>query len=233
MKKFFAISLCSVFCVVITLLSLYNFSSKENLISQKEVLLDNNKGITRAEATEKVMRAIGMTDNLAEQFTFSTYSHLPAEDVRFFEECPQMGFIYAALTEAQIVQTDENNFFYPNRYITIKEVCNMLVMCLQKEWVNCDDSLKIARQKKIIIRSDSFYHPSDNEYATQENFDILLHRFGKQKRYKYYNEIDKTRPDKMDLKTSTQVSLSYGTNLNFDDERSITYDEFAELSQTD
>lgn len=195
------------------------------LITYKE-LLDDNGVVTRAEATEQIMRAIGMTDNIAEYVAYYTYSHLPANDVTDSNEYPQLGFIYAALEEAQIVKTDEKNLFYPDRYITLKEVTNMIVMCLQKEWVDYNDSVKIALKKNILHRFDSFYSQKNDKYITQEDLDILIQRLKHQRRYKYYQDVNQERPNVMDPKTSTQVVSAGKSYFNIDDERMVTYDEF-------
>lgn len=223
MKKKNIVLISCVACVTIMFIVLSDaiFHKNSTITKDNELLTDNNF-VTKAEATGQIMRTIGMTDEIARR---SITDHSPAEDIDTEEYLP-MGFMYAALNQAQIAKPDKNKLFHPNNNITLKEAVNMIVMCLQKEWIDYDDSLEIAIKKKIIRRNDSFYSKGNDKYITQDDLNILIQRLKKQKRYKYYQEVDRTSPNKMDSKTLSQVIPKYESEFQVDDERSMTYSEY-------
>lgn len=175
--------------------------------------------VSRADAIEGVLRAIGASDDVSGYYLGSSLEFYISDET---ENPIQNGFLYCAIANHIVLAEQADNRMYkiyPEDKITFCEVCQIMSACLQDKEQESKDAYTYCVKKGIIKLSDIIY--GKNEYVSKDKFDIMLNRFLNCKRYKYFVFTPVS-----DFNNSTP-QYGYGIwEIYHDEYRTMTYNEY-------
>ncbi|NLM50538.1 MAG: hypothetical protein GX196_06265 [Clostridiaceae bacterium] len=189
---------------------------------------ENNDTVTRYECLVTIMKAIGVTEDIAiggSGILASCFGE-PSERAFFDGDGigPGVDFVkysykitgyidlafYYYIAEGEFI--GNRRYFYFDRPVTAKEAAAFMVRCLKgKDLGDLNKTFEIAKEMGLIKEEDVFYTNGD-DFITPDYFLIMLQRFLNQPRYKYFDE---------------DLYLHYG----IDSERSMTYLQYLQSKQ--
>lgn len=225
MKEEFVLKKIIVICLLTCLLGAITVHADIDVSGGKDVLIRlniinenyflNTDTVTREECIVAIMRVIGVTDEEIDKLNGSDLISFADTDVYSYIGCADLAQI--AYGEECIVnyQTPRNShtlrntdfFFFPDRLATMKETIAFMIRCLE-ETSSSDINYTFERAKDygILDNEDSFINKADFPIS-QSDFCILLERFLREKRYKYFSRENDIF--KMEGNIDEKRSISY------------------------
>ena len=226
MKKLISIIIVTVFSII----SVIGIDGADNEVALcNKNTLENNENssviiLKRSECLSRIMASIGYKEQQHFISDYEGFCDWSSNEGGWFVDFA----LFSRITYGEIqsirprstyrsrhMDIDWDYFFCGDRDITVKEAVAFMIRCLEDDSSNKD--LDICFEKAytygLIDHSETF---DGNEPVTEELFAVLHERFLGQKRYKYYDE-----------KSSSDLRRAL-----IDDDRSITYREYAEICTT-